>query len=430
MIVLSTKRPIPAKAPPGLDVACLLLATALLGAQSVDALRAGEPSARVEPEVEWVRSHSHKDWTESHPSLVRDVDGGVYAVGIGNRLRAGEQLDCTLWVWKLDAAGKRVWARTLEVPGLPDGEDILLTRCFSMEDERIALVQESLPRTGAWLLRFDTSGAVTSSRAILERRGLQTIWSFKRVGDGFLIAGRESRNDGDGWILKIDAEGTEQWQRAYDHGHQESITALDAREDGSFVFAANSGTYDKFGAGPSRVWVVSCNAEGEILRQATFEGRQASLARSSDGTCAVAINTGDFPRARMEIRGLDAHLDPTWGPLLLSSGMGLGLYPVATSDRDDFLVAGASSGRVYLWKIGKTGSLAWKLPIRTSVRPVVLESLLLDKETCMFAAAGRDSEADRSAEDVSSEAPAYRDHSDVVVGKVRMPVTRLRSRRL
>ncbi|MHC4178415.1 MAG: hypothetical protein ACYSWU_12960, partial [Planctomycetota bacterium] len=295
----------------GVIGSCLLLVAAGQTAE--------EPPA-VAPRIQWQRLYSQGDWTDGNPCLVRAEDGGYYVVGISSRRIRPGRFDYSLWIWKLDAHGKRLWARVPQIPGLAESEDIIWSSCLCIENARVILARESLPKTGIWLMRFNPEGEITTCKALALGRMGHSVGSFRSVKGGFLIAGQKLNDNRDAWVLKLDEQGNTLWQQTYDHGRTEAATALDTRPDGGFVFAANSGQYNKFGAGPSEVWAVTCDANGKILAEATFEGRHPTIARLTDGSYALTINTKDFPALDMQVLGLDAGLNKTWGPHVLFQG--------------------------------------------------------------------------------------------------------------
>lgn len=364
--------------------------------------------------VEWARMLSHEDWSDERPGLIRSDDGGTYVVGRVSRRLEKRKYHFKLCIWKLDARGKQEWTRMPEIPGIKKEERIVWSRVYCLPDERMMLAQESLPRSGAWLMRFDESGRVTSARKLAFSSRMGRFRGIRKVKGGMLAFGSKSGSDSDAWVARMDMQGNELWQKTYDNGATEWACALSAAPDGSFVMACDSGKYNKFGGGESRVWVVKCDARGNRLSQASFKGRHPNITGLKNGAYMLFFNAADFPQTRSQVMGIDAQLKRTWEPVTLYEGPGLGMYKLDTDLAGHVIVAGAAMGGVRLWKISPRGKPVWSIRVKKQVSVAIINSLVVNKHEYLLAGAGRDtSMKKRHVPD------AHNDLSDIFIARVR-----------
>ncbi len=100
------------------------------------------------------------------------------------------------------------------------------------------------------------------------------------------------RTDIQGWLLKLDRDGNEQWQKLYGGVFEDEFTSLRKTRDGKFVLF---GVTDNYGAGNTDLWLVKINEDGSILRQNAIGGSLHEIAHDveplDDDGYAVAART-------------------------------------------------------------------------------------------------------------------------------------------
>ena len=175
-------------------------------------------------------------------------DGGFIVVGFSSSNISGEKTENSkgvsdYWVLKLNIQGNIVWQKT--IGGLkPDQPgDIELT-----SDGGYIIVGNSLS---------DISGDKTENC----RKPL--------IPDGMTI--------GDGWVVKLDAVGTIQWQRTIGGEHLDGFSSIKQTNDGGYIMGGRSNSNISFeksedSRGSDDFWVVKLNASGGIEWQRTLGG--------------------------------------------------------------------------------------------------------------------------------------------------------------
>jgi len=155
-----------------------------------------------------------------------------------------------------------------------------------------------------WVVKTDSEGIAQWSRLFNTELGAGRFSEIQAVGDeGFIVvgytnfAGEEICN---GWLVKIDNEGSEVWNRTYEGERVCSyLTSVQPTRDGGFIAAG--GTHYAFNW---NAWVIKVNREGIEEWDRTYggEGRQnfSSIRITGDGGFIVSGDTAaSVPEFRM-----------------------------------------------------------------------------------------------------------------------------------
>jgi hypothetical protein len=104
---------------------------------------------------------------------------------------------------------------------------------------------------------------------------------------GYALAGY-TRSSGAGgsdmWLVKIDADGTQQWNMTYGGPQDEMANRVVQTSDGGYMLAGYTNSNNTQSA-----WVVKTDAQGNMDWNKTYEGQTAkSLIKTSDGSFVLA----------------------------------------------------------------------------------------------------------------------------------------------
>jgi predicted secreted protein len=266
--------------------------------------------------IEWQRTYGGADG-DSIRAVRTTHPNGYVAAGATRSFGAGDE---DIWVMKLDPRGNVQWERTFGGDGVgPDGkyadstwsiEQLSNNGYFIAGDAYLPL---SAGHWDGWALKLRPEGEPLWERTLggtgrehfmqghqlpdesyiatgvtqsfgagaddlwmvhLDRFG-DMIWEFAYGGKGedggqsvqgtpdggFLVGGyTESFSaDRDGWLVKLDARGNIEWQRAYGGPGWDDIKRLARTHDGNFVAL---GSTTSFGAGGMDIWVLKLDAKG------------------------------------------------------------------------------------------------------------------------------------------------------------------------
>ena len=112
------------------------------------------------------------------------------------------------------------------------------------------------------------------------------------VDGGFVIAG-ETRTFGagarDGWLVKLDSDGSELWSRTYGGANNDILFDVQPTGDGGFVLAGETATRGSAASADSNFWLIKVDSEG-------FEEWQRTYG-NSESVLSAAESTSDSARA-------------------------------------------------------------------------------------------------------------------------------------
>lgn len=202
-------------------------------------------------------------------------DGGFILGGISNSAKGFDKKEeCRggndYWIIKLDAKGNEMWQRVFGGKG---------------EDNLTSLIAT---KDGGYLLGGSSSSSFEKST--------KDLGSKKETSRGSL----------DYWIIKINAEGTEEWQRTYGGKYADVLESMVATKDGGYLIGGSSNspsskdkTIANFGSGTD-FWLLKLDAEGKIEWQQVLGGSAEDqlkvVCQTKDGNYMVAGNSNSTTR--------------------------------------------------------------------------------------------------------------------------------------
>ncbi len=229
-----------------------------------------------------------------------------------------------LWIAKISLAGSLVWQEDFSVCG-----DSAVGWAVIATADGGSLVIGDSPLIGAgqtdfWLIKQDAAGNVQWQKAYGGTQSERPLGVRQTADGGYVVVG-ETRSFGagnaDAWIVKVDAGGGLQWQFAYGGTGDESAYGVEQLSDGGYLVAGL--TTGSFGGSTSR-WVLRLDALGGLLWQESLR------------------NPNNF--------GVD------------STGQ---IFGAAKGDGDAILIGGESAllgmgGQIWLTDIDASGAVLWQ----------------------------------------------------------------------
>jgi len=297
-------------------------------------------------EVQWTRTFGGVAGDEIRDAR-QTADGGFVLAGITHSFSPGYHGD--FWLIRTDDGGREVWSRNY---GGYESDAGLATRQTADGGYVIAGRTESYGAGGtdAWLVRTDANGNELWSKtfgglepdvaySVLETgdggfvftgetsssgAGATDVWLIRTDEDGtelwrrtfggvlvdgahcvqqtadlgyILAGGTMSQGAGslDGWLIKTDANGNEQWNRTFGGADLDLLFFVEQTPDGGY---AASGTTYSAGAGGGDVWLVRTDGEGNEIWSRTFGGAGQDesfwLGLTADGGTILSAKTQSF----------------------------------------------------------------------------------------------------------------------------------------
>ncbi|PSP55932.1 hypothetical protein BRC82_03395 [Halobacteriales archaeon QS_1_67_19] len=208
-----------------------------------------------EGDVQWERTYG--DGPSAFWSLASSGDS-VYV--------GGWQKDSTAeaWAMELESDGTPVWSNTYDTAR--SGADEYVSSVFVDESGELLLTGtiegSTFDPADAWALKVGTDGELQWDKTY---GGTE----FDRIHDaaasddgGYVLAGRTASDDADdqdGWVFKIEADGTKAWEHTYGTEKKDGFFGIHNDPDDGYVFSGNKHVLGEDGADG---WVVKTDSRG------------------------------------------------------------------------------------------------------------------------------------------------------------------------
>lgn len=253
-------------------------------------------------------------------SIAETSDGGIlFTAHIGSLVEDGDVAPGMgiggFWLVKLNADGDILWQNRFGGSGWDapygmvqtlDGGWILVGVTTSTDGD----VSFHYPGDfmDGWVVKVDSTGQLEWQKT-LGGTGWDLLHSVIEVGDGgYLISGFTESNDGDvsgnhggadGWVVKLDAEGSVEWQRTFGGTGNDQFNSVVHTADGGFALAGftNSTNGDvSYSLGGGDGWVVKLDSLGNLQWDLPLGGSGNDFLRkilqTEDGGFLVAGDSG------------------------------------------------------------------------------------------------------------------------------------------
>jgi hypothetical protein len=279
-------------------------------------------AAEMPPPVEWQRSFGGSGG-ENCRKIVSTSDGGFLLSGGSNSGVSGNKTSVAYgegdwWLVKVAANGNKLWERSFG----GSGDDGFLAPAVETADGGFLLGGRSSSgvsgnKTSAnygdydyWIIKIDAVGNKLWERSI-GGSGSDVLTALVSTSDGgFLLGGISSSGvsgtktsanygDRDFWLVKVDAIGSQLWDRSFGGSGREGADDIFAPPwsivpsgDGGFVMGGQSssgvsGNKTSANYGGSDYWLFKVDADGNKVWEQSFGGNNAdylnSIAPADDG---------------------------------------------------------------------------------------------------------------------------------------------------
>ncbi len=234
----------------------------------------------------------------------QNLDGG-YVIAGKKRSRPDRmsENDFDAWLIKTDANGNEMWNRTFGGTGRDEIASIRLTS----DGGYILAGGTNSYRDSwgdAWLVKVDKNGNEQWNRTYYGTRSIaQEASSAQETADGgYIIAGviwivdvPQTEQRSDAWLIKTDSSGNEQWNRAFGgKGENRALSILQV-SDGGYVLAGDTSSY---GANGMDALLLKTDAKGNEQWNMTFGGKfrdeADSVSQTKDGGYILAGSTVSY----------------------------------------------------------------------------------------------------------------------------------------
>jgi hypothetical protein len=249
-------------------------------------------------------------------------DGGYIFTGEARPHEADETF-VDVWLAKTDALGNKEWERTFgdshsergfSVQQTQDGGYIIAGEAWSSS------YSQGMDKD-AWLIKTDASGNKEWDKTF---EGTEEAWSVQQMQDGgYIVAGQASR---DVWLMRTDASGNRLWDKTFGGSEYDEGYSVQQTRDGGYIIAGRTPGQV---IGDSDIWLVKTNASGKRQWDRAFGGSDmdwaTSVQQTSDGGYIVAGTRGTSGQSDVWLIKLKADEEgagglPFWAWVIIGVG--------------------------------------------------------------------------------------------------------------
>ncbi|MFZ1664726.1 MAG: T9SS type A sorting domain-containing protein [Flavobacteriales bacterium] len=242
-------------------------------------------------QVTWQATYGGYSTDEGNSVLVNS-DGNYLVVGSTGSFGAGSG---DIYVLLLDPNGMKIWSRTLGGIGIDQGRKVVEAPDGGFV---IAGITNSSDNGGydGYVAKIDADGTLLWEHTY-GGEGWDLLYSITNSADGGLIAGGETFSSGNGggdaWAVKLDANGLMQWEQTYGGTEEDFARSVIATTDGGYMIAGATTE-----AGNQNAWLVKLDDAGNVSWDAQAGGDSLDFANSviqtADGGYAAVGTTKSY----------------------------------------------------------------------------------------------------------------------------------------
>lgn len=245
--------------------------------------------------ITWQYTYGGTDY-EYAKSVEQTTDGGYIVLGYTGSFGAGLH---DIWVLKLNQDGTIKWQKTY---GTTDLENSYAIRQTSDGGYIISgnKVSPSDNTSDILFIKLDSDGSVKWPKTY-GNSGLSFSFSAQETTDGgYIVCGYLDAFGAGGidvWVFKLNKSGDIQWQKSYGGTGNDYAYSIIQTSDGGYLV---TGSTNSFGSGGYDMWVLKLNSDGSVQWQNAYGGKNDDSANSysayetSDGRYIVAGSTKSY----------------------------------------------------------------------------------------------------------------------------------------
>lgn len=327
-------------------------------------------SSPVRTTILWDKIYGHLSGDSGFTSIKRTEDGGFVLGGISS---SADFPNGTLWLLKVNSDGDEEWSTTYR-SGVAVSVDSVP---FAGKGYIVAGISYPIGNGDAWVIRTDDEGKMIWDKRFGGDSADDNLFKVKTVNDGYVLAGfTSSYGSGslDAWLLKLDKDGKEVWNRTY--GGSDG--------DGAFAFDVCSGTDS--GVNPGYVlagftnsfgdddlWLVKVDANGMEEWNRSFDMGVGAVEQAFSVQCVedgyVAAGYIHKSNRDMLLLKVDSNGEEVWNLTIGGENYDVGSCIRETSD-GGYIVWGSSDSfgdgdkgypQFLVVKVSKDGEEQWKV---------------------------------------------------------------------
>jgi len=251
-------------------------------------------------EVEWQKSFGGSG-TDMLKVIRTTHDGGFILAGTSNSPKDQDKEQENhggndYWIVKLDAKGEQLWQQTFGGKGQDDLEAIVLTNDggyvvagssdsspVSNDKGKNIKRDKSQGNLDYWIVKLDVDGKELWQKSFGGKYADQLRSIALTKDNGFLIGGYSNSpisgiksqdnygRGGDFWILKLDEMGSVEWQQTIGGDKDDQLQVVHQGKDGNYIVAGNSGSTTRTSKNGTDLWILKLDETGNTLWEGAYD---------------------------------------------------------------------------------------------------------------------------------------------------------------
>jgi hypothetical protein len=235
----------------------------------------GAANALTPPQQIWSKHYGGSAGDNAN-AVIEASDGGYLIAG--NTYSYGSKA----YLVKTDAVGNLIWEKTY---GGSSPATSIFFSIIPTSDGGYALTGSTGGVNDLWLVKLDADCNQVWSKTWGGGMNDQGYDLIQTSDGGYAIAGWTASygaGSGDGWLIKTDASGNQQWNKTYGNTGQDQLRSIVQTTDGGYALAGklNVGSVNN-----DRLWLVKTDASGNQQWNQTYG--------TNRGGAYKVINVGD-----------------------------------------------------------------------------------------------------------------------------------------
>lgn len=212
----------------------------------------------------WMKTYDLNN-VDGASSVLQTPDGGYIILGATVQSHS----DTDIWLIKTDSQGNMIWDKII------GGEWRDYPQMLKQTSDGGYIITGSTMSYGVgdydvWLIKTDANGTEQWNKTFGDIDP-QYGNDIEQTNDGgYIIVGQKGVSDAqkvDAWLIKTDEFGNMVWNRTYGGSEYDFGKSVVQALDGGYVIA---GVFDYHGGINKDVWLFKTNSEGELLWEKTF----------------------------------------------------------------------------------------------------------------------------------------------------------------
>lgn len=256
----------------------------------------------AEGEVIWDKRYGIKESINSGNAIIATPSGGYLIVG--NSISLEDEAHSYVYAVNIDASGEVLWEKNFGGPSNEEAKDVAVTA------EGFAIVGNTESygegRWDIWLLRIDNEGNEIANHTYGGKDNEMGNAVITTSDGGMLIGGYSysfAAGSLDAWIVKIDKDGKEQWNKSFGGLSTDEAFSLLEVADGSFIMAGYTevyepnSNYENISTEGHNVFLVKTDASGKKMWERSIGGdnnqKAFALVEAPDGGLVLVGSTDE-----------------------------------------------------------------------------------------------------------------------------------------